>query len=660
LQPLEPNVTQNLPENLSNFDLSQSEGIESILTLLNLIPDPAIIYDRDKDQILAANNALYLLTNLEEKDFLHKEIHSLLPNISDTNPTTGHGQKTRLRHKKQPLIMVSVRIFLLSKTTNHLLFLFRPEGIDTQAKSKPAVQTDLIQKLQTLVQSRTHKDIKSALTQVLIVSKELLNVDVVCLYKASGSIPQLVQYLASDSDLAAELPNPLTNEDLANSHDASLWTEDDLARNQLQKTAASANFKYLAVVPLGQESAKFGLFVASGKTSRVDDNLLPMAKMIAEYTSGLMEDQISLNNARNLANKIKQVVKIQNEIIANLEEGILILSPDLTIAEINQAAENMLGYANIEALRQPVDTILIGSESFGSAFSSAREGYPTIISGDLTLHHRNGKSFPAQVMTTPVMSNGDLVSIIVLIRDNSQAEESQAVKKQLEQRAILGEVTAIFAHEVRNPINAITLALQVMEENLSEDDENMKWVRNMQIECNNLTHLMESVLSFAKPLEYKMSEVDLAYMIKRLLERWRPRLLRLDISSYFETEMEQPIVQGDLRALEQVFTNLISNAVNAMSEDGGYLGIKITESERDEDRAFYQINIADSGPGISADIKEHMFKPFVTGSKQGTGLGLAITQRIINAHRGKIEVDSFPGGTIFKVFLVKQKEHSNT
>ena len=208
-----------------------------------------------------------------------------------------------------------------------------------------------------------------------------------------------------------------------------------------------------------------------------------------------MEDQIALQNTRALTNKIKQVVNIQNEIISNLEEGILILTPELTVAEINRAAEEMLGYANVEALRQPVDNILIGSESFRSAFNSAKEGYPTLLSANLTLNHRHGRSFPAQVMTTPVITNGKLVSIIVLIRDISQAEASQAEKRQLEQRAILGEVTAIFAHEVRNPLNAITLALQVIEDGLVEDDENMEWVHKIQEEVDNLIQLMESVLA---------------------------------------------------------------------------------------------------------------------------------------------------------------------
>lgn len=646
----------NEPEYPLNFDLSKSEGIESILTLLNLITDPAIIYHRVEDRILAANNALFLLTNLEEKDFLNQKIHTLLPNIQDTHPTTGHGQKTRLRHKRQAMIQVSVRLFSLARTTDHLIIILRPEDVHPQTTAPSSDQTELIDKFHSLFLAREQDTLKAALAIVLEEARNLLAADLVCIYKASGSIPHLVQYLASGTNLAKSLPSPLASEDLAKSQSPFLWTSDDLARNQLQKSAASANFKYLVAVPLGQESARFGLLVAGGMTEKPHPHLLPMAKLLATYTTGLMEDQVALLNTRSLANKVKQVVRIQSEIISNLEEGILILSPDLTVAEINQAAEDMLGYANVEAVRQPVENILIGSESFGSAFSSAQEGFPTLLRGDLTLHHRSGKSFPAQVMTTPVMSNSKLVSIIVVIRDTSQAAESQAEKKQLEQRAILGEVTAIFAHEVRNPLNAITLALQVMEENLEDDEENLEWIHKMQEECDNLIHLMESVLAFSKPLEYKMSSIDLAQMVNQLLERWRPRLLRVNVTPYFEPEVERPIILGDQRALEQVFTNLISNAVNAMSKEGGYLGIRITRPEHEEGQQFYQINITDSGPGIPDDIKEHIFKPFITGSKHGTGLGLAITQRIINAHKGKIEVESFPGGTIFKVFLMKEKE----
>lgn len=648
-------MNHNLPENLVELELSRVEGIQSILTLINLIPDPAIIYQHKNNKILTANNPLFLLTNLGEKDFIAQPIKALLPNITDTDPISGHDKKALLKHKNQPSIPVNVRIFSLTSSEEYLLIILKPNDIKHPNKHTTTHPTDLINKLYALVQTRNKKDINVSLKEILHQSESILNADIISLYKASGAEPQLVQYLSNDEGLASELPEMLTNEDLLISQQPSLWTPESPAITQLQLMAKNANLEFLITVPLGHEQAKFGLFVAGGKEIIHNSSTLLLSQLIAAFIAERMENHIALQNLRNTANKIKQVVKIQNEIISNLEEGVIILSPDLTIAEINPAAESMLGYANVEALRQPIDTILIGSESLGSAFLSAQQGIPTLTSGELTLHHRNGNSFPAQVMMSPVMNNGQILSIIVLLRDISQEEQSLAAKKQLEQRAILGEVTAIFAHEVRNPINAIMLALQVMEENLAEDNENLKWIDNMRDECNNLMHLMESVLSFAKPLEYKMSGIDLDFMLPRILERWRPRLLRLNISSYYESEVENPVVDGDLRALEQVFTNLISNSVNAMSDEGGSLGIKISEPENEDDHKFLQVILTDSGHGIPDEIKAHMFKPFVTGSHHGTGLGLAITQRIINAHKGKIEVDSFAGGTIFRIFLVKKK-----
>jgi len=651
-------VIDNLSEKLQGLTLNREEGLQSLLTLINLIPEPAVIYQRDSDEILAANNPLFLLSNLGEKEFIGKPIKTLIPNIVDTDPISGHDKQALLRHKIQPLIPVNIRIFSLSQTKNILLLILKPEKLELSTTHFNNTQADLLEKIRDLIQNKGEPDLVSELRRKLQVTAQILKADLTCIYRASEKKPQLVRFVTNDAVLAPDLPNILTSEEMSNNRSSALWTSLTPATTQLQKAASGANYEFLITIALGHDSVKFGLLVAAGKDTNSSPRLLSTAGLIAAHLSNLMEDQIALNNVRNLTNRIKQVVKIQSEIIANLEEGVIILSPDLTIAEINPSAEAILGYANVEAVRQHITNILIGSESLGSAFSSAQQGIPTAAGGgDLTLHRRNGKSFPAQVMMTPVVRNEKILSVIVLIRDMSQEQQSRAARKQLEQRAILGEVTAIFAHEVRNPINAIMLTLQVMEDNLQGDQENLKWIENMREECNKLLYLMESVLSFAKPLEYKMSVVNLDDMLTRILDQWHTRFLRLNIKPYFESEIQHPLVEGDQRALEQVFTNLISNAVDAMSESGGSLGVKISKSEYEEDRKFLKITITDSGHGIPDDIMEHLFKPFVTGSNRGTGLGLAITQRIVNAHKGKIEIDSFTGGTIFKVFLNKMKEN---
>jgi len=135
-------------------------------------------------------------------------------------------------------------------------------------------------------------------------------------------------------------------------------------------------------------------------------------------------------------------------------------------------------------------------------------------------------------------------------------------------------------------------------------------------------------------MEKKAEPVDLSILLPRILDRWRPRFTRAKVQPYFQSLVSSPHILGDPRALEQVFTNLISNAVDAMKDGGGTLAIKIINGKPDQDPPQFEITVSDTGPGIPDELRDHIFKPFISNSPEGTGLGLAITQRIITAHRG--------------------------
>jgi hypothetical protein len=140
-------VTHNLSENDSKLNFTADEGLQGILTLFNLMPDPAVIYQRTDDKILAANNALFLLTNLGEQEFIHQSLTTLLPNISDTDPISGHDKKALLRHKKQPPIPVIVRIFPLTTSDDNLVIVLKPDEGQLITKSKAAEQLTAIDRL---------------------------------------------------------------------------------------------------------------------------------------------------------------------------------------------------------------------------------------------------------------------------------------------------------------------------------------------------------------------------------------------------------------------------------------------------------------------------------------------------------------------------------
>jgi signal transduction histidine kinase len=185
-------------------------------------------------------------------------------------------------------------------------------------------------------------------------------------------------------------------------------------------------------------------------------------------------------------------------------------------------------------------------------------------------------------------------------------------------------------------------------------------IQRLQQDCDRLAELMKSVLSFSHPTEYEMEAIDMRVFMERLIERMRPKITRANVKHLLQTEPATPLVRANPRALEQVFNNLITNALQAMDGKGGTLAIKIQPVIAAGQRRQVEVSVADSGPGIPKELLERIFQPFFTTKNNGTGLGLAITKRIITAHKGTIRVNSFPGGTVFQVLLPEYKQGGNT
>jgi signal transduction histidine kinase len=248
----------------------------------------------------------------------------------------------------------------------------------------------------------------------------------------------------------------------------------------------------------------------------------------------------------------------------------------------------------------------------------------------------------------PVKNRVRKEQFLVFIRHTRAIDEMSKVINDLEHQAALGKSVASFAHEVRNPINNMVVNLQAMKATGDLGADQQEAVDRMLNDCERLNHLMDSILSYAKPLEKKMKPLNLDLLIQMVLEKWEAKLNRYHIELVYQCEQNLPLISGDMRSLEQVFTNLVSNALEAMKpQNNGTLAIKIEKWEGN----WIRINLSDTGPGIPEEIMKRLFSPFVSFSLQGTGLGLAITKEIISAHNGEISVESFPGGTVFHVLM---------
>ena len=266
------------------------------------------------------------------------------------------------------------------------------------------------------------------------------------------------------------------------------------------------------------------------------------------------------------------------------------------------------------------------------------------------LYRRNGAKFPARLRTYPVMKRHNLLGVVMIINDLSEEDATREHINILQKLAFLGEITSIFAHEVRNPINNISTGMDLISLSLPENDQNQDTIARIRQDCDRMDELMNSILTYSRSEQYEMEDVRLNLLLERLITRMKPRLAGFQIETNVQIAQDCPAVKGNPRALEQVLINLINNAGQAMKDGGGKLAIKL-KTVNHNNQTSVEVSVADTGPGIPEDLQEKIFEPFFTTERGGTGLGLAISKRIIDSHYGEIELESFPGGSVFTISL---------
>src|SRR6266568_462233 len=213
--------------------------------------------------------------------------------------------------------------------------------------------------------------------------------------------------------------------------------------------------------------------------------------------------------------------------------------------------------------------------------------------------------------------------------------------------AAVGELATGLAHEIKNPLAGLSGALELLAEDLAGSPRQAEVVSEMRHQVARLTHTMESLLSFARPARTKLRTTDVNASLEKVLFLVNQQCRGGNVSLEPRLGEALPPVLADPFQLEQVFLNICLNAIQAMSRAGGTLGIASRAGDGN-----VVVEIEDTGPGIPADLRAQVFKPFFTTKREGNGLGLAISARIIAEHGGHIGYRCPPaGGTIFTVTL---------
>jgi two-component system, NtrC family, sensor histidine kinase HydH len=247
-----------------------------------------------------------------------------------------------------------------------------------------------------------------------------------------------------------------------------------------------------------------------------------------------------------------------------------------------------------------------------------------------------------------------------LAETNRLLKRAQAQARRSERLAALGQLSAGLAHEIRNPLGIIKGSAEILNQRLAAAEPLAAELAGyISSEVNRLSDLVARFLDFARPLRLERQPVSLAALADRALHavaaHWKGPAIVV-VRRYQE---DLPDVPVDEKFCEQVFVNLVQNAYEAMSEHGGELQISLNRAERGG-RAGVEAAIADTGPGVSAELREQIFNPFFTTKKTGVGLGLSIVSKIVDEHHGSLELAPAQAGARFVLFFPLAPDASST
>jgi two-component system, NtrC family, sensor histidine kinase AtoS len=315
------------------------------------------------------------------------------------------------------------------------------------------------------------------------------------------------------------------------------------------------------------------------------------------------------------------------------------------IIEANKAVEEMHGYTLDEILMMKITDL-----DTPEAVQNSPELMKRILQGEqikTEIEHRkkDGTVFPVEI-SAGLLEIGDHKYVLAFDRDITERKRSEEALQRTEQIKVCGEMAVGMAHEIKNPLAGIKVSIEVLLEELTLADSDRDVLVKVISEIKRLELLIKALLNFAKPPKPQFSLVDVQSILDTVTSfslktpSFSPIMVLKDYDEHL------PRIMADPMQLQQVFMNLILNAVEAMP-GGGTLTLK-TSLEKSS-RAL-QIMISDTGKGIEDEEKGKIFQPFFTTKSKGTGLGLAITKRLIEQHGGSIIAGiNHPTGTTFRI-----------
>jgi len=379
--------------------------------------------------------------------------------------------------------------------------------------------------------------------------------------------------------------------------------------------------------------------------------------LLASFVVGLEKKTQDLLSEKESA--FDQLDILHKSIIESVGSGVMTVDLENRIKSFNRAAEEIAGIPSSDAMGRDVDDIF---PDFSVAINSVNltgGGFPVARRFEIELSSKKKATILGFSIYPLIDPEGKDIGRIFIFQDLTSIKEMESEIEKNRKLALMGEMSAALAHELRNPLASISGSIKLLTEGLKLKESDRKLMEIILMGKDQLENLVRDFLLFARPDTRDRRKIDVAGIMDETLESIR-------FSSGWNGKVEvvknmcgQNEIYGNSTEIRQTLWNVVSNALQAMP-DGGTLEIE-TRLDIDEDnREALDISVRDTGCGIEEKHMRNVMEPFYTTKEKGTGLGLAVVSRIVESHGGKLRIESEPGkGTQCNIVLPVAENRSS-
>lgn len=380
---------------------------------------------------------------------------------------------------------------------------------------------------------------------------------------------------------------------------------------------------------------------------------LELLTAACNQTSVAIENAGLFNDLRTAVGDLFMVKQFNDNILESMSNGLLTVDLSGRITMLNLAAERTLGYARDEAIGKPLKQVVVSRNGLDHILSDTLRTGLSSPRTETSVVRKSGEQVPVDVSASVLRDgSGAATGLLVVFTDLSGIRRMEEERRQLDRLAALGQMSAVVAHEVRNPLAAISAGAQyVASSDLTEDQR--ETIDIILGEIDRMDRMVDDILMFSKPPALQLIPRSVPDIVNRVLDRESDRAEECGVHITRVYTPDLPLSPADSSRLDRAISNLVANAIDAMA-DGGDLRVTVRlKPSSDMTLApSIEIEVADTGEGIADDKLPRIFEPYFSTKAKGTGLGLAITKSIVQEHGGKIEVQSKRGvGTVVNVCL---------